>query len=68
MSAEDEEMRKNIADALNMIEGVHSVVSMVNSIKTGLEAEGWAPSPASHAATTLGNTMLMAGMMQGSKT
>lgn len=55
----------NIADALNNIEAIHGVVSMVDSIKTGLEAAGWAPSPASHAATTLGNTIIMGGFMGG---
>ena len=59
----NEEAENAAAAALASIELTHTVVSLLDDIKTGLEERGWAPSPASHAATTLGNTLFMAGAM-----
>lgn len=67
MNDDDSTEKDAVDEALAYIEGVNNVVGMLDSIKTGLEARGWSPSPAAVAATTLGNTLLMAGAMKGTE-
>lgn len=57
----DDNTQKAVDDALNAIEGVANIVSLVDGIKAGLESSGWSPTLASQAAMTLGNTLIMAG-------
>lgn len=47
--------------ALDAIELTNTIVSLTDSIKVGLESRGWAGTTASHAATTLSNTILLLG-------
>ena len=59
---DEQSANESIDAALAMIEATGNVVGLLDGLKTGLEERGWGPSAASHAATTIGNTMMLGGI------